>query len=84
MTLIRNSSRSLLTKSQHCVAKKMKFSRIAQITADISYRGTRDEMGPVFFLDLRFICELYSLRFLFLTSWRTSRAGHAKIDSYRN
>ena len=40
--------------------------------------------GPSFFLDLRFICELYSLPFFISASWRTSRAGHSKIDSYRN
>ena len=78
-------SQSLLTKSKWlCSQEDVVFAkRINQGKAlHTAYLGLD---GPSFFsLDLRFVCELYSLRFLFLTSSRTSRAGHSKIDSYWN
>ena len=60
---------SLLTKSQRlCSQEDEVFAkRINQGKKHFIPRYLRLDGPSFFFLDVRFVCELYSLRFLFLT-----------------
>ena len=62
-------SQSLLTKGQRlCGQEDLVFAKRVNQGKHSIPRYLRLDGPSFFFLDLRFVCELYSLRFLFLTS----------------
>ena len=62
-------SHSLLTKSQRlCGQEDVVFAKCVNQGKALHTAIFKIRWAQFFFLDLRFVCQLYSLRFLFLTS----------------